>query len=87
MIILNINDPEIEKELTKFSGIKKQHLEKIASDAIRQFINSFNISYKKKDVTKHSHIILKDFDADQTDDIALDHIQNSDVYIHNLRRK
>jgi len=46
-----------------------------------------NIEYTKKDVTKYMHIIEKEFDIKQTDDTALEHIQDSANYIHNLRRQ
>ena len=36
---------------------------------------------------KHMHVINKDYDADDVDDIALQHIQNSAEYIHNQRRE
>ncbi len=87
MITLNINNPEIEQGLSELSDIKKQQLEEVATQAIQQFINSFKIQYKKKDVSKHSHIIQKEYNDSQTNDIALEHIQNSAEYIHNLRRQ
>lgn len=86
MITLNIDDPGIEQGLSELLDIKKQQLEEVATEAIQQFINSFKIQYKKKDVSKHSHIIQKQYDDSKTNDIALEHIENSAEYIHNLRR-
>ena len=44
------------------------------------------IAYAEKNVDDHKHVIQKDYDVDNTDNIALDHIHDSAEYIHNLRR-
>lgn len=87
MITLKIENPEIEEVLFKFAKSQKRHVEDIAAEAIRQFITSFDISYTKKDVSVHRHLIQKEFDVSKTDDVALEHIQDSAEYIHNLRRR
>ena len=45
------------------------------------------IEYRKKDVTKHMHIIRKEFDDEICDERALEHITDSASYIHRLRRQ
>jgi hypothetical protein len=90
MIILKIENPEIENKLINFVKTQKKELEEVVVEAIQQLINSLQINeiqYTKKDVTKYMHIIEKDFDIKQTDDTALEHIQDSANYIHNLRRQ
>lgn len=86
VITLKIENPEIEQVLFKFANSQKKQMEEVAIEAIREFITSFNISYTKKNVSEHKHVIHKEYDDSLTDDVALEHIQNSAEYIHNLRR-
>ncbi len=90
MITLKIENPEIENKLINFVKTQKKDLEEIAIEAIQQFINSLQakeIEYKKKDVTKYMHVIEKEYDIKQADETALEHIEDSAKYIHNLRRQ
>jgi len=90
MTTLKIENPEIENKLINFVKTQKKDLEEVAIEAIQQFINSLQAKetkYKKKDVTKYMHVIEKDYDIKQADDTALEHIEDSAKYIHDLRRQ
>ncbi len=90
MITLKIDNKEVEANLLEFKKLEKRKLEDIAIEAIKQFFFSLKkdkLNFKKKDVTKHMHIIEKNIDTEQSDDVVLEHIEDSAKYIHNLRRQ
>ncbi len=89
-LILNLENKELENNLKDFAKKHKKALNQVVIDAIKQFISEPNdkkIEYRKKDVTKHMHIIKKEFDDEVCDESALEHITDSASYIHNLRRQ
>jgi len=89
-LILNIDNQELEDTLKDFAKKHKKALEQVAIDAIKQFIGltyKNKIEYQKKDVTKHMHVIKKEFDEELCDDKALQDIEDSASYIHDLRRQ
>ena len=89
MITLKIDNQETEKELLAFVKAQKKSIDEVTIEAIQQFMLSFKgsgITYTKKNVDNHKHVIQKNYDVDNTDNITLDHIHDSAEYIHNLRR-
>ncbi len=89
MITLKIDNQETEKKLLAFVKAQKKSIDEVTIEAIQQFMLSFkgnDITYAKKNVDDHKHVIQKNYDVDNTDNIALEHIHNSAEYIHNLRR-
>lgn len=89
-LILNLDNKELETSLHNFAKKHKKALDQVVIDAIKQFIGldeDKEIRYVKKDITKHRHIIQKEFDDNMCDESALEHITDSARYIHNLRRQ
>ena len=90
MLTLKIENVEIEHQLAEIAEQQKKDIEDVAIKAIKNYLDSAKkqkFIYNKKNVTKHMHVIHKDYDADDVDDIALQHIQNSAEYVHNQRRE
>ena len=90
-IILNIENKELEDTLRKYAEQHKKKIEQVAIDAIKQFaefINHNKLEYQKRDVTKHIHVIKKEYDDENMDDIIpYSHVEDSAEYIRELRRK
>ena len=87
MLTLKIENVEIEHQLAEIAEQQKKDIEDVAIKAIKNYLDSAKkqkFIYNKKNVTKHMHVIHKDYDVD---DIALQHIQNSAEYVHNQRRE
>jgi len=90
MINLRIENAEMEQKLAEIAKSQKKNIEDVAIKAINNFLNSIQkqkFIYNKKNVTEHMHVIHKEYDVDDVDDVALQHIQNSKEYIHFQRRK
>ena len=90
MINLKIENAEIERKLTEIAESQKKNIEDVAIKAISNFLNSIQkqkFIYSKKNVTEHMHVIHKEYDVDNVDGVALQHIQNSKEYIHLKRRE
>ena len=90
MINLKIENAEIERKLTEIAESQKKNIEDVAIKAISNFLNSIQkqkFIYNKKNVTEHMHVIHKEYDVDNVDGVALQHIQNSKEYIHLKRRE
>ena len=90
MINLRIENAEMEQKLAEVAKSQKKNIEDVAIKAINNFLNSIQkqkFIYNKKNVTEHMNVIHKEYDVDDVDDFALQHIQNSKEYIHFQRRK
>ena len=90
MLNLKIENAEIERKLTEIAESQKKNIEDVAIKAISSFLNSIQkqkFIYNKKNVTEHMHVIHKEYDVDNVDGVALQHIQNSKEYIHLKRRE
>ncbi len=90
MLNLKIENAEIEKKLAKIAKFQKMDIEEVAIKAINNFLNSSQkqkFIYNKRNVAEHMHVIHKEYDVDEVDDVALQHIQNSKEYIHFQRRE
>ncbi len=91
-ITLEINNPNtFEKELIEFVQQQKQELEEVTIEALNNFLNSFKkrnkIEFQKKDPRKHSHIIKREYNEEDVDEVALLHIEDSGKYVHDRRRE
>ncbi len=90
-IVLNIENQELEDTLKRYAKQHKKKIEQVAIDAIKQFaefINNNKIEYKQRDVTKHMHVIKKELDDENLDDVVpYSYIQDSAEHIRELRRK
>ena len=86
-ITLKIDNPETEKQLEAF--VKERKV--VTVEALKNFFDSFGkrdtLVYKKKDPKKHSRIIKREYDSNDTDSVALLHIEDSATYVHELRRE
>ncbi|MDX5585554.1 MAG: hypothetical protein QNK20_11680 [Aureibaculum sp.] len=90
MITLKIKNIEIENQLTEIAKDQKKGIEDVAIKAIKNFLDSVHkqkFIYEKKNVAEHMHVIHKEYDVDDFDDVALQYIHNSAEYIHNQRRE
>ena len=87
MLTIQINNPEIEKEIFDYLKNKSKKLEEITVEAFQEFLKKDKLTYKKLDPLKHMKKIEYDYDEDLCDEVALTHIKDSAEYIHNLRRK
>ncbi|MCK5537913.1 MAG: hypothetical protein KAI79_13890 [Bacteroidales bacterium] len=90
MLTLKIDNNEVEKKLTEFVKEQKKDIEEITIDALNSFFESFyrkKFNYEKKNVYKHINEINKEYNSRDLDNIALQHIQDSAGYIHDMRRK
>jgi len=86
-ITLNIDNPDTEEQLRQFVKGKQE----ITLDALRNFLNSFqkeeDFQYQKRDPRKHSRVIKREFNPDDVDEVALEHITDSAKFTHDLRRE
>jgi len=86
-ITLNIDNPDIEEQLQQFVKEKQE----ITVDALRNFLNSFQkeekFQYKKRDPLKYSRVIKREYNPDDVDEVALEHITDSAKFVHDLRRE
>jgi len=86
-ITLNIDNPDTEEQLRQFVKGKQE----ITLDALRNFLNSFqkeeDFHYQKRDPRKYSRVIKREFNPDDVDEVALEHITDSAKFIHDLRRE
>ncbi|MBN2824318.1 MAG: hypothetical protein JXQ76_03260 [Campylobacterales bacterium] len=88
---VTIDNPDLEKELLDLLKDKKQNLEEITVDALKNFVNSFGqkekFHYTKRDPKKFSRAIVFEDDEDVSDVKPYAHVEDSGKYIHDLRRK
>ncbi len=86
-IKLTIDNPDMEEQLRLFVQQQKE----ITVEALNNFLNSFRkknkIEFQKKDPRKHSHIIKREYNVEDVDEVALLHIEDSGKYVHDIRRK
>ncbi len=86
-ITLNIDIPESEKQLAEFVREHKDIAVEALKDAMGSFRKDEKIVYKKRDPRKYSHIIKREYNSEDADDVALLHIDDSAKFIHDLRRQ
>jgi len=93
MLTFKIEDKEFETKFLEYVKVKKQTIEDVALDAINKLIDTSKkkLVYKVKDPLKHLHKVNYNYDEDISDGLddvkPYNHIENSAVYVHNLRRK
>lgn len=92
MLAIKIDNPEIENQFSKYLKDKKQNVEDIVAEAIKYFIESKEkedkLIYTKKNPINHLHKIEYKDDDENLDDVApYSHVEESALYIHNLRRE
>ena len=90
MLTLKIKNQQIENQFIEFAKNKNKNIEILALDAIKSFMKlaqQDKLNYPQKNPLKHTHKILREYDDEMCDDVALTHIQDSASYIHNLRRQ
>jgi len=91
MLAIKINNPEIESKVKEYAKEQKRAVEDLVSDALKMFIDlkkkDNKLVYIKKDPKNHLHQINHNFDNELCNETALNHIENSAQFVHDLRRK
>jgi len=92
MLAIKIENKEFETKFLEYVKMQKKTIEDVALDAITKLINSNQkkLVYEIKDPLKHLHKVQYEYDdlGDDLDDIKpYNHIEDSALYIHNLRRE
>ena len=91
MLAIKIDNPEIENKFKEYAKQQKKAIEDVVSEAMKLFLDTHKqdneIVYTKKDPMQHiQKIAYKDDGEDLSDVKPYKHIENSALYIHNLRR-
>ncbi len=92
MLAIKINNPEIENQFSKYLKGKKQSMEEVVAEAIKYFVESKEkedvLKYTKKNPMIHLQKIEYKDDGENLDDVRpYAHVEDSALYIHNLRRE
>ncbi len=92
MLAIKIDNPEIESAFKKYAKQQKKALEDVVSEAMKLFLDMHKkddaLVYTKKDPMKHLHKIKYDDDGEDLSDVKpYSHIEDSALYVHNLRRE
>ncbi len=92
MLAIKIDNPDIESQFKKYATQHKKAIEEVVSDALKLFLETHKkddtIVYTKKDPMKHLHEIKYEDDGEDLSDVKpYSHVEDSAVYVHNLRRE
>ena len=92
MLAIKIDNQDIENKFKEYAIQHKKTIEDVVSDAMILFLEMHKkddeIVYKKKDPMKHFHKIEYEDDGEDLNDVKpYSHVENSALYIHNLRRE
>ncbi len=93
MLAIKIENKEFEAKFLDYVKTQKKTIEDVAFDAINRLINTnqkSKLKYEVKDPMKHLHKVQYEHDdlSDDLDDVKpYSHIEDSALYIHNLRRE
>jgi hypothetical protein len=92
MLAIKIDNPEIENKFKQYAKKQKKSLEDVVSEAMKLFLdmNTKNdeLIYVKKDPMKHLHKVEYEDDGEDLSDVKpYSHVENSALYVHNLRRE
>ena len=93
MLTLKIDNSELENKFVEFAKSQQKAVEEVAVDAMKYFMSmkkeDTKFVYTKKDPLKHMHKITYDYDEneDLSDVKPYSHVEDSALYIHELRRK
>ena len=92
MLAIKINNPVIESQFREYASQHKKAIEDVVSSAMQLFLDTHKkdteIVYAKKDPMKHIHTIEYKDDGENLDDVnPYSHIEDSALYIHNIRRE
>lgn len=90
MLAIKIDNPDMEDRFRQYAAQQRKSVEDLINDALKMFLDTQKkdqkFIYTKKDPIQHLHQIAREYDDDFCDEIALEHIENSAEYVHNLRR-
>ena len=92
MLAIKIDNPNIENRFREYALQHKKTIEDVVNDAMQLFLEMHKkddeILYKKKDPMKHLHQIEYKDDGENLDDVQpYSQVEDSALYIHNLRRE
>ena len=92
MLSLKIDNPEIENRFKQYAKKHNKNLDDVANEAMNLFFEFLKqddeLIYVKRDPMKHlRNTIYIDDDEDLSDVKPYAHIEDSALYIHNLRKK
>ena len=92
MLAIEINNPEIENRFKQYAKKNKKAVEDLASEALKLFSDMHKkddeLVYTKKDPMKHQHKVAYEDDGEDLSDVKpYSHVEDSALYIHNLRRE
>ena len=92
MLAIKIDNPEVEIRFKEYVKQQQKTIEDVASVAIKQFLDmqkkDDTLVYTKKDPMKHLHKIKYEDDGEDLSDVKpYSHVEDSALYVHNLRRE
>ena len=92
MLAIKIDDPEIENRFKQYAKKNKKAVEDLASEALKMFLDMHKkddeLVYTKKDPLKHLHKINYEDDGEDLSEVTpYGHVEDSALYIHELRRE
>ena len=92
MLAIKIDDPEIENRFKQYAKKNKKAVEDLASEALKMFLDMHKkddeLVYTKKDPLKHLHKINYEDDGEDLSEVTpYGHVEDSALYIHDLRRE
>ena len=92
MLAIKIDNPEIENRFKQYAKRNKKAVEDLASEALQMFLDMHKkddeLEYTKKDPMKHLHKINYEDDGEDLSDVTpYSHVEDSALYIHDLRRE
>ena len=92
MLAIKIDNPEIESAFKKYAKQQKKALDDVVSEAMKLFLDvnkqDNELIYIKQDPMQH--IVKSDYkdDGEDLSDVKpYSHIEDSALYVHNLRRE
>jgi|GEM_PF-920544 len=91
MLAIKIDNPEIENRFKQYAKQQKKAVEELISDALKMFLDMHKkddeLVYVKKDPMKHIHKVEYEDDGEDLSDVKLyGRVEDSALYVHNLRR-